>query len=40
MGRGESGVEGVDIAWLDLFSLGYATPLLQHQARLGLNPAV
>ena len=30
---------GVDIAWPDLFSLVYATPLLQHQAQLGLNPA-
>ena len=29
----------VDIAWSDL-CLVYATPLLQHQARFGLNPTV
>ena len=34
-----SGVDGVDIAQPDL-SLVYATPLLQHQAQLGLNPAL
>ena len=31
--------ERVDIAWPDV-SLVYATPLLQHQARYGLNPAL
>ena len=31
---------GVDIAWPPTFSLVYATPLLQHQARFGLNPAL
>jgi len=35
MGRGRQ----LDIAWPDLFSV-YATPLLQHQAQNGLNPAV
>ena len=41
MGQGRGSVgERVDIAWLDLqFSL-YATPMLQHQAQLGLNPTL
>jgi len=33
------GGAGVDLAWSDI-SLVYATPLLQHQARLGFNPAL
>jgi len=31
---------GVDIAWPPTFSSVYATPLLQHQTQLGLNPAL
>jgi len=31
---------GVDKAWPPTFSLVYATPLLQHQAQFGLNPAL
>ena len=31
---------GVDIAWPPTFSLVCATPLLQHQTQLGLNPAL
>ena len=44
MGKGRrSGGEGVDITWPDLalawpFGLVYATPMLQHQARVGLHP--
>jgi len=37
--RGRAGVEGSTQLGL-IFSLVYATPLLQHQAQLGLNPAL
>ena len=35
-----SGGDRVDIARPGFFSLVYATPLLQHQAQLGPNPAL
>jgi len=37
--KGVSGGEGVDITWPDL-SLLCVTPLLQHLAQFGLNPAL
>ena len=41
-GKGKGKWRGgrVDIAWPPTFSLVYATPLLQHQARFGLNRAL